>query len=415
MVLPEVIGILICLLAQGLFSGSEIAIVSCDRLVLKARSDEGDRGAARVLELLERPTLLVGTCLIGTALSSATGSTLVVHLLRQLGDLPDLLAIAIYAPLTVVFSELIPKSLFHQYAITIAPVAAQVLGALSRALLPVLWLLEKGAQGLLRLVGVSDAQVNTVRREDIRILLDSVTTGDIRAEEKEMILRVFNFSDIQVQDVMVPLIEIVGIADTATCEEAAALMAEHGHSRLPVYRKRIDRIIGSVGHSDVLFQEPGTLISVVVRPILFVPESQRIDKLFVELRRRRTRLAVAVDEYGGAVGMVSVEDILEEIVGEIDDEYSRRRPPIRRTGEREWLASGRVERDHLHKQLGLNLPQGDYDTLAGFLLEQFGRVPQMGERLTWGTFSFTISKANERAITEVTIQSTAPTSPKGRG
>lgn len=405
----ELLLIVCCILLQGLFSGSEIAIVGSDRLVLRARSGNGDAAAQRVLKLLERPTQLVGTCLIGTNVATIAGATLVAHLLRQLGNVPELLVVVVYTPLTIVFSEMVPKTIFQQYANTLAPVVSRPIAALSIVLSPVLWAIEHATRIIMNILGVKDAQVHAVRREDIQLLLDSATLTDIHDDEKEMILRVFNFSETQVADAMVPLIEVVGVPETATCGEARAVMIDQGFSRLVVYRKRIDRIVGVVMHSDLLFAPDDALpVSTVMHEVMFVPETKQVDELFVDLRRKRQRLAVAVDEYGGAVGLISIEDILEEIVGDIEDEYDRARPMVRKMGERQWVASGRVEAEDLYESTGFEMPDGDYETLAGFLLSQLGHVPAAGERLAWGGFVFTVSLANERAILEVDIQNTVP-------
>jgi CBS domain containing-hemolysin-like protein len=405
----ELILVAFCIVLQGFFSGSEIAIVGSDRLVLRSRSDNGDAAAKRVLKLLERPTQLVGTCLIGTNTATIAGATMMAHLLGQLGDVPELLVVAVYTPITIIFSEMVPKSIFQQYANTLAPIVSRPISALSVALSPALWALEHATRIIMTLLGAKGAQVHAVRREDIQLLLDSATTTDIHEEEKEMILRVFNFSETQVADAMVPLIEVVGVPETATCGEARSVMIEHGFSRLVVYRKRIDRLVGMVMHSDLLFApDDARPVGSVMHEIMYVPETKRVDELFVDLRRKRQRLAVAVDEYGGAVGLISIEDILEEIVGDIEDEYDRRRPLVRKMGERQWVASGRVEAEDLLGTTGFEMPEGDYETLAGFLLTQLGHVPAAGERLVWGRFVLTVALANERAILEVDIQNTVP-------
>lgn len=404
----ELVLVALCVVLQGLFSGSEISLVSSDRLVLRARADNGDRAAQRVLQLLERPTRIVGTCLIGTNTATIAGATLVANLLHRLGDAPELLVVAVYTPITIVFAEMVPKSIFQQYANTFAPIVARPIAALSAILRPALWAVEGATRLLMRALGVPDAQVHTVRREEIQLLLDSAGTSDIHEEEKEMIRRVFDFSETLVADAMVPLIEVVAVPETATCEEARAVMVEQGFSRLLVYRKRIDRIVGMVMHSDLLFApDDARPVGSVMHEVMFVPETKRVDELFVDLRRKRQRIAVAVDEYGGAVGLISIEDILEEIVGDIEDEYDRDRPLVRRVGERQWIASGRVEAEDLLQTTGFEMPDGDYETLAGFLLSRLGHVPAAGEQLACDGYVFTVSLANDRAILEVDVQKTA--------
>ncbi len=403
----EILLIALLILTQGFFSGSEMAIASSDRLLLKSRADEGDVGAIRVLKLLEHPARLVGTCLIGTNLSLIAGSTVAAHLLHSIGDLPPFVVVLLYTPMSLIFAELLPKSVYRANATWLAPRVAPVLTAVAWVLTLPLWVVEWLSKAIMRALGSSDTKPHTVRREDIRLLLHSADKTDIHAHEKEMILRVFHFSETQVQDAMVPLIEVAGIPETATCDEAAALMVEGGYSRMPVFRKRIDRIVGLVMHSDLLFAADGSApVGTVMQEVSFVPETKRVDELFLELRRKRRRLAVAVDEYGGAVGIISIEDILEEIVGDIDDEFDRRRPVVRKIGEREWVASGRVEGEQLQAITGFVMPTGDYETIAGFLLTRFGHVPVLGERFTWGTFVFTVTLANDRAILEVGVQDT---------
>lgn len=406
-VLGELFLVAACVLIQAFFAGSETAVVAADRLMLASRADAGDIGAQRVLKLLETPARLVGMCLLGANVATIAGATLLTHLLSRFVPASELIVIAIFTPLTVIFAGVIPKGIFLQNANVLAPALARSLGALQTVFALPLWITDRASKLALALAGVDATHVHTVRREDIQLLLDSAETGDIRAEEKEMILRVFDFSETKVCDAMVPLIEVVAVSESATCEEAAALLVEHAFSRMPVFRKRVDRIVGVVTHSDVMFvDDPSRAVGTVAKDIIFVPETKRVDELFLDLRRRRQRIAVAVDEYGGAVGLISIEDILEEIVGDIEDEFDRRRPLVRKLGEKAWLASGRVEAENLYAATGFEMPDGDYETLAGFLLSRLGHVPTVGERIGWGTHLFTIAKANDRAILEVEIQRT---------
>jgi CBS domain containing-hemolysin-like protein len=406
--LSDAVVVAACLAVQAFFAGSEIAMISADRLALRGAADAGDAGARRAMQLLERPARLVGMCLLGANVATITGATVLANAFGHLGGFGgELLVVAVYTPLTVIFAEVIPKSVFLQYANTLAPRLARTVGALQALFTPPLWISERFTRGVLWLAGRTAQDVHRVRREDIQLLLETSETSDIHADEREIIRRVFEFSETLVSEAMVPLIEVVGVPETATCDEAAASMVEHGFSRLPVYRKRVDRVVGIVSHSDLLAASDGDMrVAKAMREVLFVPESTRVDALFVELRRRRQRLAVAVDEYGGAVGLISMEDILEEIVGDIQDEFDRRRPQIRKLGERTWIASGRAEVDVLFNATGFEMPEGEYETLAGFLLARLGHVPQVGERIGWGSYQFTVAQATDRAIVEVEIQRT---------
>lgn len=402
----------ICVLAQAFFSGSEIALVAADRLLLQSRAEEGDAGAIRALNLLLRPTRLIATCLVGVATASVAGATILTNALGPYTDRPSLWVALLFPPVTVLFAEMIPKSAFHQRATQLAPVVAPLIAAMATVLRPAHFLIERATRAILQLLGVKEGQGESVRREDIELLLDNSPSGDIQAAEREMILRVFHFSETLVQDAMRPLIEVVAVPETASIKEASAAAVEHGFSRLPVYRKRVDRIVGVVMHSDLMFApDANAPVGATMHEVLIVPETKRVDELFIELRRKRQRLAVVVDEYGGAVGLISIEDILEEIVGDIEDEFDRRRPALRRSGESQWTVSGRVESESLLSTTGFEMPEGDYETLAGFLLARMGRVPPAGEVLLHEGWTLTVTKANDRAILEVCLA--APARPPG--
>lgn len=400
----------LCLAGQAFFSGSEIALMGADRLILQARAEEGDSAAARVLAMLKNPTRLVGTCLAGVAISSVTGTTVATSLAARFTDRPSLVVAVALPFLTVIACELIPKSAFHHHATVWAPRLVVPLNFISLLLTPALWVLERLTAGLYRLLGVK-SEGESVRREDIQLLLDNSPSGDIRAEEREMILRVFNFSETTVRDAMVPLIEVVGVPETATVADAVTVAVESGFSRLVVYRKRVDRIVGIVMHSDLMFaaDNQAPVSSIMHADLVYAPETKRVDQLFLDLRRRRQRVAVVVDEYGGGVGLISIEDILEELVGDIEDEFDRRRPLVRRSGEAQWTASARVEGEALLALTGFELPEGDYETIAGFVLARLGHVPAVGERVTHAGWTLDVTKANERAILEILL-----TAPGGR-
>ena len=259
--------------------------------------------------------------------------------------------------------------------------------------------------GLTRLVGSPHEPGPTVTRQELRLLLERSRSEGLTPANQALIRRVFAFTEAVVEDSMVPLIEVVAVPTSATLDEAARRITESGHSRLPVYQDRIDRIVGVVLHQDLLAADDWTApVTVIARPAIFVPESKRVDDLLLEMQRERQRLAVAVDEYGGAVGIITVEDLLEEIVGEIEDESDRKHALVRRTGEREWLASGRAEREHIEQACGLVIPDGDFETVAGYVLAALGRVPRVGEYVNVSDFVVTVSRANDRAIIEVTIR-----------
>ncbi len=396
--------LLLCFLSEGFFSGSEIAVVSADKHRLKAQAADGSYGAKLALRMLDRPEFLVGTCLVGTNLSTVTAATVATAALAQyFAGRTELLVVAVVFPLTLVFGEMVPKSLYQHHATRLAPIVIFPLRFFSVVFRPVLLIMEAASKLLLKVLG-SERGDTTVSREEIRLLLQVSPEVDLDAEDRDLIKRVFAFTEAHVDDVMVPLIEVVMVAEDAPATAAIEQIETSGHSWLPVYHDRVDNVVGLVHHSDLLFLENLTQeIRHLMRPLKFVPESKRVDELFKEFRRERTRMAIAVDEYGGAVGLVSREDLLEEIVGDIDDEYDAPNPWVRRAGEHEWLVRARVEHEILEESTGFCLPEGEYETLAGFLLTRLGHVPRVGEAVREGSWSLEVTKASDRAIQEVRL------------
>ena len=264
-----------------------------------------------------------------------------------------------------------------------------------------MWVFERVA----RIAGGDGNNDRPVTRADIQVLLDATTDPNLTAADKAMIRRVFAFTEAVVEEAMVPLIHVIAVPEETTVADAADQMIKSGHSRLPVYRERVDDITGVVLHQDLMNEKDWTRpVAEIARTPLFIPETKRVDHLLLDLRRARLRMAVAVDEYGGSVGIITVEDLLEEIVGDIEDEMDREKTRVRRVGEREWLAVGHAEREHLESKVGLDLPDGDFETVAGFILTQTGRIPKAGEQVEAQGHLLTVNKANDRAIQEVHIR-----------
>lgn len=389
------------LVASGFFSGSEIAMVSADRMKLRVDADRGRRGSIIALNMLREPTRMLGTCLVGTNLAAISLATLGTQLVLQHTSVHPSLAFLLVVPFTLTLGEMVPKAVYQHHADSLVPYIVFPLRLLSLILTPALWVFDRVA----RLVGGAGEGERPVTRADIQVLLDATNDPNLTAADKAMIRRVFAFTEAVVEDAMVPLIHVVAVPENLTVAEAAERMINSGHSRLPLYKERIDDITGVVLHQDLMNEENWeSPVSEIARPPLFVPESKRVDHLLLDLRRARLRMAVAVDEYGGSVGIITVEDLLEEIVGDIEDEMDRETPRVRRVGEREWIAVGHAEREHLEEKVQLRLPDGDFETVAGFILTRTGRIPKVGEQVESQGHLLTVNKANDRAIQEVHIR-----------
>jgi putative hemolysin len=227
---------------------------------------------------------------------------------------------------------------------------------------------------------------------------------DLETTERQIIHRILHFSLRTVKDVMVPLVRVAAIPDTATVAQAQEEFRSTRFSRLPVYHRRIDNLVGLLHDFDLLgVEDSSQSIRPLVRPVHYVPEVKKIDRLLPEMQRQGIHLAVVVDEYGGTVGIVTIEDLLEEIVGEIDDEFDEAVSPYKKLGENHFLINARMEVEALNEALHLDLPPGDYDTLGGFIISQIGDLPRPGEQVRYQNLRFVVRLAEARAVKEVEL------------
>jgi putative hemolysin len=393
--------IAVCIVTQGFFSGAEMALVNANRAGLKAKADDGDVGAARALVLLSEEERLLGTCLIGTNLSVVTSSTATASLWASLGVAEGLTTTLTLLPFVLIFGEALPKTVFQWHATTLAPLLAGPLTAFQVLFAPALWLVSNWGRALSLLTGGSGRAF--VTRDDLKSLLEGSDNSTIALENRKIIQRVLALNEKPVIDCMTPLIRVHALDEDSPVDEAVAVATRTGHSRLPVYRERVDNLVGYALHLDLLYATDGQRpLKDIMRPIKFVPESKRADQLLNDLRRSGEHLAVIVDEYGGSIGIVTVEDLLEEVVGEIHDERDPNEPAIRRLAEKRWRVPARTWIDEVNQVTGAQLPEGgEYDTVAGLILRRAGRIPEPGETLEIAGAQIRVVEANERAILTV--------------
>ncbi|MBI2604795.1 MAG: HlyC/CorC family transporter [Deltaproteobacteria bacterium] len=403
------------LLAQGFFSGSEMALISVDRLALRKAANLGNRGAKLAFELLAHPERVLTTALVGTNLCVAFQATMItLYIFTQLGPEYDIYTVLILSPLTVLFGELIPKTIYQRYAEHLAPIVARPIRLANLLLAPATWVIGKYAAWLSRLLQPLQEAVGvhhrTSHRDELSYLLHyGRRETALKRSERRMIRRIFDFSKAEAKRALIPLVHLDMIEDTLTQAEALDAFLKYGHSRLPVYHERVDNIVGVVHVFDVFSeQDPAKPVTKLMQPAFFAPVSQQLDDLLYTMKKRGIQMAIVVDEYGGAVGALTLEDILEEIVGEIKDEYDRDSTDYRQLGEGEYLIHARMEISAINEQLKLDLPRGDYETLAGFLLQQFNRIPEEGDELYYKNLKFVIRRATNKAIEQVYVAATKP-------
>ena len=399
--------ILVCISCEGFFSGTETAMVSIDRARIKALAEQGSKSAALVEAILQTPEKFFSTTLLGTniavVLSNAIATLLIIE---YLGEQYQYITILIMTPLILIFGEIVPKTVYRYHAEQITTHLIYPLKVISIIFYPLVVILTSLTRLLMRLFGMGSAQFRPhATREDLENYLDMWNIrGYLRTAERKIIERIFDFSEIDVEDIMIPLVNIKTLEAQDSIDNAIGLARKTGYSRIPVYEGEVYNIIGIVHAFDLLTANEKTqTLKDLMRPAPYVPSSAPIDELLKQLRTEGKSIAVVVDEYGGAVGIVTIEDILEEVVGEIYDEYDKEERLLVRTGRDEYLVNARMGIDELNDRLNLQLPKDDYETLAGFLLKHMERIPRVGENFRFANLEFVISKADKRSIKEVSI------------
>lgn len=399
--------ILVCVCFEGFFSGTETAMVSVDRARIKALAEQGSKGAALVNATLEAPERFFSTTLLGTnisvVLSNAIATLLVIS---YLGEHYEYITILIMTPLILVFGEIVPKTIYRFHAEQIATHLVYPIKAISVIFYPFVAVLSWLTRLFLSLFGIETTQFRPhATREDIENYLDMWNINSrLRTAEKKIIERIFDFSNIEAEDIMIQLVNVQALEIGESIDKAVSLAQKTGYSRIPVYSGKAYNIIGIVHTFDLLTaQKKAQTLKDIMRLARYVPSSAPVDELFKQMKTEGNSIAVVVDEYGGAIGIITIEDILEEIVGEIYDEYDKQERLFVKIGKNEYLVNARMDLDEFNDHLNLQLPKDDYETIAGFLLKHMERIPKEGDKFRFGNVTFIIRKADKRSIKEVSI------------
>jgi len=398
--------IFIFLIFEAFFSGAEIALVAANRKKLGSLAQSNSRMARLAQKITQEPAWFLSTTLVGSNLMEVANTAIVTSILISFyGNKGDLYTFLLLTPLILVFGEIFPKSLFQSKADKWILKIVPLIWFFSIVLFPLVWLMSKVTTFVLGVLGFKRSESPFLTREELQLILQAEgEQSDMKPLEKDMIHRIFRFSQTRAKEVMIPLVDVVGLEEKATIGEALDLTRKENYSRYPVFRERVDNIIGLLHSFDLLLlpYKEGT-IQPLVRPISFFPETKPIDEILREMQKNEESMAAVVDEYGGTVGIVTVEDILEEVVGEIEDEYDAGQPLYRKVGPKKFIVNARMEIDHLNEALKISLPKEDYETLAGFILERLGRIPSGGESFRYQDILFEVLKSDERSISEVLI------------
>lgn len=395
---------------SALYSMSETAMMALSRGRARHLAESGQPRGRAVEHMVDQPNRILGTVLVGNNLANIAASAIATALLVQaFGPTGITIATVVMTIVVLLVAEITPKTYAAHNPEQVAVRLAHFLEVSAVIFTPFVRVLTWVGVGGVRALGGKVDGGRLITEEEIRTLVDvGQEEGLLEAEERQMIQGIFELGDTVVREVMVPRIDMQTLPSEATLENAWDMVIQAGHSRIPVYRKTVDDVIGVVYARDILAyvkERPlDTRVESLIRPAYYVPESKKVDELLADFRRERTHIAIVLDEYGGTAGMVTIEDLFEEIVGEIQDEYDREDVPIRELEPDLLEADGRVSLDELRERWAANLPDEDVDTLGGFILHLLGRAPVEGEKVRYGNIELTASKVTGRRVTRLHIR-----------
>lgn len=381
----QLIFLVILLLLSAFFSSAETALITVNRIRMRTLAEDGNKKAERVLQITDNSGKMLSAILIGNNIVNLSASSIATSLaIEFFGSVGAGIATGILTVLILIFGEISPKTLATINAEKIALLYAPIISFLMKILTPVIFIINKLATGFLTVLGVDpNAKDNQMTEEELRTIVDvSRESGVIESEEHEMINNLFDFGDAQAKEVMIPRIDMTFATIDATYDELIEIFQENKFTRLPVYEDTTDNIVGILNMKDLLLYKDKEHFS--VRDIMYEPyftyEHKNTADLFMEMRKSSISLAIVLDEYGTTAGLITLEDLLEEIVGEIRDEYDTdEEDPIVQLNEREFIVLGSTNLDDLCETLDLNFTSDDYDTIGGYLIGLLDHLPEKNE------------------------------------
>jgi putative hemolysin len=423
----ELLIIVLLVFLNAIFVAAEIALVTIRRTRVDQLVEEGRRGARRVRELTAQPgrflaVIQLGITFIGFLAAAFAGASLARGLEGFFATIPAveayatalalLIVTALLSFFTIVFGELVPKTLALATPERYALLLAGPVDVIGRILRPIVWALERVTALVNRVLGVGDVDQNQISTEELKLLVErGGEQGILEAEEEQMIHAVIELGDRRVHEVMVPRIAMAAVPASASLDEAIGTIVEHGHSRIPVYEDSVDEIVGILYAKDLLpfFRESAGArpeLRSLLRPPVYIPESMTVDDLLHEFQRRKVHIAIVLDEYGGTAGLVTIEDLLEEIVGEIQDEYDVEEPMVVQLSDDEARVDGRASIDDLgdlfDTDLGLE-DEDEYDTVGGLIYHRIGGVPSPGDQVVVDGLRLTVESTDGRRVGKVLV------------
>ncbi len=393
----------IALFLIAFFTGTETAFVTANRIRLKMFERKKVIGASLANHYLVCLEKVLSSTLVARVLFTVIFATLLSGFFAQMFGRNSILIDTLLAASMIVFvADVLAKPLFRELADYAVLICSPILRLFRVLFFPAILFSEWAARRFAALFGASlPSTTEFYRKQDFEVLLRENTLSETQQKDVEILSNVLSISDVRVKECMVPRTEIAAIEKSSAMKDVLHMFETSGYSRLPVYDETIDKIIGIVSVQD-LFKKPKSLES-ITREVMFVPETKKSVELLSEFLQTGQSIAIVVDEFGGTAGLITAEDLIEELVGDIQDEYDQDDEVFRALSENTYLFSARLEIERINEKFGLNIPKGDYETLAGYILAKCGRIPKQGEIITIEPFSITIAKATKTKIDVVKL------------
>ncbi|MGH4121114.1 HlyC/CorC family transporter [Clostridium sp.] len=405
----QIISLVVLLMFSAFFSASETALMSLSKIRLRHMVDSETKGAERINKLIKNPSKLLGSILVGNNISNIGASALATSLAINIyGDSGVAIATAIMTIVVLIFAEITPKSLAAQNSEKISLKVSGPISIITFVLNPLITVLIYITNTIIKMLGGEIDKVKPfITEEELKTMVSvSHEEGVLEGEEKQMIYNVFEFGDSQAKDVMTPRTDMIVANINSTYQELINIFREEQFSRLPIYEETVDNIIGVLYIKDLIFFEDGKeefSIEKHMRVPYFTYEFKSTVDLFADMRAKRVPIAILLDEYGGTSGIVTIEDLVEEIVGDLEDEYDDDEDKIEVIKEDEYIVDGDTKISMINEMIGLNIESEDFDSIGGFVTGLLGRLPKTGETINYNDTKFTIQSTSRNRIVKMKI------------
>lgn len=416
----KVILLVILLILSGFFSMSETALMSVSKIRLRHMVEEGVKGAKLLQKLIEEPNKLLGAILIGNNIVNIGASAIATTLAAQMfgGDSGVAIATGVMTVLVLIFGEITPKSIAKQNSEKVSLKVAKPINLIVLILKPFVFVFTAISSLFIKILGGDPkASEPFITEEELKTMVGvSEEEGVLENVEKEMIFNVFDFVDAQVKDVMIQRVDIVALDKDVTYEEVLATIKKEQFSRIPIYDETIDNIIGILNVKELILNNKDKEFNVLdyVREPFYTFEFKKIKEVFNEMKKSRNHISIVLDEYGGTVGIITIEDLIEEIVGDIEDEYDEHNEIIKKVNDDEYIVDGSAKIDDISEIIGVNIESEELDSIGGLVIEELGRVPEEQEEVIINNIRFVVEEVDKNRVKKVRLYTDQVKETEGR-